>query len=471
MGSHRLSRVYQKLPTFLRFAAASLRGYQLQRRRYGPNTERLVEEAVARESWSGADWSRWTEGRLQAVLHHARTRVPFYRNHWEERRRRGDRSSPEILQNWPILSKQTLREIPDAFVAEEPDRGMFEAQTSGTTGTPVRVWQSRETLHAWYALAEARVRRWNGVSLEDRWAQMGGQIVTPIERRRPPYWVWNRGMRQLYLSSYHVSTSAVADYVAAMRRYGVPYLLGYASAMHALARGILERAIEAPRLEVAISNAEPLLGYQRNAISRAFHCPVRDTYGQAEIVCGASECREGALHLWPEVGITEWLRDDADEPVGAGQAGRMIGTALLNTEMPLIRYAIGDRSALAPDGAPCACGRALPQIRAFEGRTADLMLAEDGTPVGVLDTIFEVDMPIREAQIIQESLHSIRVKVVPGQGFGDRHRQTLARGIRMRMGPNVQVPIETVASIPRTKAGKFQVQVSLLDGPGRPGRS
>ena len=112
---------------------------------------------------------------------------------------------------------------------------------------------------------------------------------------------------------------------------------------------------------------------------------------------------------------------------------------------------------------PCGCGRTLPRIRSFEGRTADIMFTADGSPVGVLDTIFDVDMPIREAQIIQESLHSIRVRVVPGRGFGDHHRRSLARGVRMRMGPHVEVPIETVESIPRTKAGKFRVQVSMLD--------
>ena len=458
-----IARVYTKLPTPLRFLAATLRGYQLQARRYGSETEGLVEDALERETWDDAKWQHWVDTQLQFVLHHALTRVPFYRDHWAERRRRGDRSSPEILQNWPILSKRTLSENPQAFVAESGPRRMFEAYTSGTTGTPLRVWQSRETLLGWYALLEARIRRWNRVTIHDRWAQMGGQVVTPIERRRPPFWVWNHGMHQLYMSSYHIVPAAVPRYVDAMRRYGVRYLFGYPSAMHALAREILERKIEAPRLEVAISNAEPLLGFQRSAIGRAFQCPVRDTYGQAEIVCGASECSLGALHLWPEVGVTEWMQDDVDEPAPSGQTGRMICTALLNPYMPLIRYATGDRSVVSDEARPCGCGRTLPRIRSFEGRTADIMFTSDGAPVGVLDTIFDVDLPIREAQIIQESLRSIRVKVVPGHGFGDRHRQSLAHGVQMRMGANVEVPIEVVESIPRTKAGKFQVQVSLLE--------
>ena len=255
-----MTSVYTKLPTPLRFLAATLRGYQLQARRYGPETEGLVEEALERETWDDAKWRQWVDGQLELVLHHALTRVPFYRDHWAERRRRGDRSSPEILQNWPILSKRTLSENPLAFVAESGRRRIFESHTSGTTGTPLRLWQSRDTLIVWYALLEARIRRWNGVTLQDRWAQMGGQLVTPVERRRPPFWVWNHGMHQLYMSSYHIAPASVGEYVEAMRRYQVRYLFGYPSAMHALACEILERHIEAPRLEVAISNAEPLLG-------------------------------------------------------------------------------------------------------------------------------------------------------------------------------------------------------------------
>ncbi len=196
----------------------------------------------------------------------------------------------------------------------------------------------------WYALFEARIRRWNGVSLGDRWAHLGGQRVTPIGRRQPPFWVWNGGMHQLYMSTYHIKADTAAAYLEAMRRRRIRYVFGYASALYALAAAAKESGAEAPAMSVVISNAEAFYKFQREAIASVFQCPVRDTYGQAEIVCGASECAEGAMHLWPEVGLTEWMRDDADEPVEPGRAGRMICTAFLNPTMPLIRYEVGDRS-------------------------------------------------------------------------------------------------------------------------------
>ena len=81
-----------------------MRGLYLSSWRYGPESERLVEEALEREGWSPARWRSWQEERLAYVLHRAITQVPYYRAQWAERRRHGDGSSSELLENWPILT-------------------------------------------------------------------------------------------------------------------------------------------------------------------------------------------------------------------------------------------------------------------------------------------------------------------------------------------------------------------------------
>ena len=93
-----------------------------------------------------------------------------------------DRGSWELLQNWPILEKDTLRENPRAFVADDCDvRRMFREQTSGTTGKPLILWRSHRTLQELYALSGARTRLWHGVTRDDRWAMLGGQLVVPVD--------------------------------------------------------------------------------------------------------------------------------------------------------------------------------------------------------------------------------------------------------------------------------------------------
>jgi phenylacetate-CoA ligase len=195
--------VYDILPPAFKNLAAGLRGHQLNWWRYGKNTERLVEEALKRESWSFEQWNQWREERLEFILERARKTVPYYREYWDAR---SDSHDWKDLSNWPALEKSALKKEGIRFLSDDSASWrMFEDNTSGTTGSPLKILKSRRTLQSEYALFEARVRRWHGVTRNDRWAIIGGQMVMPVSRRTSPFWVWNSPMNQLYLSAYHIS--------------------------------------------------------------------------------------------------------------------------------------------------------------------------------------------------------------------------------------------------------------------------
>jgi phenylacetate-CoA ligase len=286
-------------------------------------------------------------------------------------------------------------------------------------------------------------------------------MVVPRAQRHPPFWVWNAGLKQLYLSSYHLSSENCAAYLKALRKSDVAYIWGYAWALHALALFCHEQQLQAPQLKAVISNAEPLYGHQRKAIQRVFACPVHDTYGMSEMACAASECEAGTMHLWPEVGMYEILRDDSDEPVAPGQPGRLVCTGLLNHDMPLIRYEVGDRVAIAKTFQTCPCGRSLPVLLSIEGRCDDIILTSDGKQVGRLDPVFKADLPIREAQIVQETLNLLRVLLVPAPGFEMKHELALRSALLERLGI-MDILVEKVSHIPRSANGKFRAVISKV---------
>ncbi len=455
--------VYHRLPGPLRSWAAGLRGAQLARRRYGPETDRLVEEALRRERWSPAQWSEWRDERLAHVLERAVRRVPYYRRLWR------DRIGRRRIRAWPLLEKQTLLEQGEEFVADDLDRRrLWIERTSGTTGTPLKLWRSLRTTRARYALYEARHRRWYGFSRHDRWAMAGGQLVTPRDVRRPPYWVWNRGMRQLYISSHHLAREQAEASVEAIRRYGCRYLLGYPSSLAALARAAVVQAAGGRRrleLGAVIANAEPILAWQRRLIQEAFGSPLRETYGMVELVAAAGECERGVLHVFPEFGHLEVLGDDG-RLRDAGE-GELVATSLLDEDMPLVRYRTGDRVRLDPDCRTCACGRTLPVMTAVEGRADDVLYAADGRPVGRLDAVFKEDLPILEAQIVQPAVGEVRVRVAAAPGWGRRAEVTLVRALQARLGP-LRVVVEVVPEIPRGANGKFRAVISEIPAGERP---
>ncbi|MEM7288007.1 MAG: hypothetical protein AAF480_16770, partial [Actinomycetota bacterium] len=308
---------YRRLPPRARSVAATVRGAQLRRQRYGADLEQRVEQILEREHWRPEQWQRWQDARLGELLERARHRVPAYRGYWDRAGGGWDR-----LENWPVLEKAELRRDARNYLADDvtPWR-LVHDHTSGTTGASLDLWLQRETVRSWYALAEARWRRWYGVRHGDRWGMVGGQLVAPVERRVPPFWVWNAALRQLYMSSYHLAPDLVDAYLDAIVAKRLRFLVGYPSSLHALALGAIRSGRSDVRLEVVIANAEPLYEHQRTAISEAFGCPVRETYGMAEAVAAASECEQGRLHLWPDAGVAE-----VDGP--DGEPGDLIATGL-----------------------------------------------------------------------------------------------------------------------------------------------
>ena len=454
------ARLFAALPYPLKMVAAAARGYYLDRWRYDAATPARVAAAHQRESWSADRWAAYQEERLVRLLVHASRAVPYYREAWLARRRRGDQAAVEELANWPILGKNELRQNPRAFLADTPDRPrLFPESTSGSTGTPISLFWDAETARSWYALVEARCRRWHGLTRRDRWALVGGQPIVPASRRRPPFWVWNAAMHQLYLSANHLAPDLIPYYLDALRRHQVRWLYGYSSALTTLASyGENHQELG---LELVMSNAEPLYQHQRDTLTRAFACPVRETYGMAELVAAASECPAGGLHLWPEVGVLELDRGETVAPAVAGGSGELIATGLLNFAQPLVRYRLGDRLTLAAPGATCACGRQLPLLEAIDGRSDDLVITRDGRRLGRLDPIFKGGLPLLEAQVVQETRDRLRLRYVPAAGFSPATEAELRARFRQRVG-ELELVFEAVERLERGRGGKLRGVVSLL---------
>lgn len=445
--------VYARAPYPLKVIGASVRGLVLRHRRYGGAAEALVAEALERERWSARDWQLWQEERRAEVLARAVERVPYYREWFAE----NPWLDPADASVWPIVTKRDLQRSLVRFVADDAPRRLLEDHTSGTSGTPLTVVSSASVLRSWFALYEARCRRWHGVSRHDRWAILGGKMVARADRSRPPYWVWNLGLRQLYLAANLLSPETVADYVRALARYRPTHVVAYPSSLAYLARVALDAGLRGDGPKVVIANAEPLLPAQRDLIEAFFGCPARESYGMAEMVAAASECESGTLHQWPEAGFIEVL-DERGQPVPSGEVGRLVATGLLNDTMPLVRYDLGDRGRAPQVGRSCRCGHNLPVLPAVEGRGQDMIQTPDGHRVFWVNPVFQ-GLPVAEAQVVQDGISSLRIIVVPRPGFGADAVATITSRMCERVGP-MEVVVEERESIDRGPSGKFRPIVS-----------
>lgn len=450
--------IYHALPSPLWPVFASIQACKLRMRRYGP----LFREAlpVIRErTWWGKD--RWTEfqaRQLAEVLNRARAFVPAYR---------GLPLAPagadplRILASWPLLDLADFRQHPNRYRdLEFGARNCITLHTSGSSGTPKTIIRDRRAEQLNYAYAEARWHNIAGVSREDRWAMIGGQMVVPVSRQKPPFWVAAYPTKQLYLSSYHLHPEFAKEYMLALRRWQPVYILGYPSSLDMLAQFSILSGIEI-QLKAVLSNAEPLYAHTRERLSRVFKCPVFDTYGSTEAAFQGFECQKGRMHVSPDFGVLEILRED-NSPCAPGEVGRAVVTGLTNRAMPLVRYPSGDLLAWALDQ-DCACGCSFPIIGSIEGRMDDSLYLPNGRRVGRLDPVFKGNLPLREAQIIQRINGSIEVLVVPDDRekirWGNEHELLLRHELELRLGRGVEIAIRRVESIPRGANNKFKAVV------------
>ena len=429
---------------------ASTKGAYLKNIRYDSTTPQRIEKYIERENWNKKQWQEWVDSKLNETLHNAREYVPFYQKYWSECEK-----SYEELKNWPIITKQKINEFPDLFIdARFKKSQLYHDHTSGTTGTPLDIYLDYDSVKEQYALFEARVKQKYNIELDEPWAIIGAQRVTDVNRKTPPFWVYNYASCQLYLSSLHIAKWSVTDYVNALVKYQPKYLVGYTNSIFELAREMLDENLKFP-LKAIITNGEPVNSIQKNIIESVFHCPVIETYGQAELVSFANTFPNGKMYLSPEMGNIEFGQKQKIDGINFA---KLISTGFLNKAMPLIRY---DTNDLIQDAIKHINGY-LPEIGKVLGRNDDVLTLSDGRKIVQIDGIFTSDLKIRYGQIIQDDFDSFTINIVLENNWNDYYKSKLISALKERLG-EVKININIMSSFEKTWAGKFRVITSRIN--------
>lgn len=456
MGRYDL--LYSRLPLTAQHSVVSAYGLYWYWLRFGSGYKWHVSQYAQREQFDNSEWQSWRQNALENLLRGAATRVPFYIREWSS-----DVKAAAFLgrlEELPLLEKDSIRAEPDSFLRlDTKPKHRLVFNTSGSTGTPISsIWTIQE-LRSSLALREVRSARWAGVSFKVPRATFSGRMVEPDPESKGPYYRFNAIERQVYFSAFHLRPDSAPLYVAALKKHRIEWMTGYSFSFYLLAKFIIDQKLQVPTLKAVITTSEKLTPKMRSVMEKAYGCRVYEEYSTVENAVFASECASGRLHVSPDAGIVEILRPDgtACEP---GEVGEVVATCLSRTYQSFIRYRLGDMACW--DGEPCPCGRAMPVLREVTGRVEDAVIAADGRQMVRFHGIFVEQPNVREGQIIQEALSRIRVRIVPTNGFSSTDVQDITQRVKQRLGPQVEVIVESVESIPRTKAGKFRAVISLI---------
>jgi phenylacetate-CoA ligase len=431
--------------------------------RFGPGYRVACQQYRQRERFSPEEWTIWQQGELKRLLSICAQSVPFYFHSWTTEQKEAAREGS--LADLPLLEKECLRRDAWSFVRRDIKRHPHVFYTSGSTGTPIAsIWTTQEIRRS-IALRETRSANWANVSFTMPRATFSGRIVEPDPHSRGPFYRYNAVEKQVYFSAFHLRPETASQYLDALNRHKVQWITGYAVSTYLLAKFAVEQAMERPRLQAVVTTSEKITPSMRRVIQEAFGCPVYEEYSTVENAIFGSECESHGLHISPDVALVEILNENGIACT-KGEIGEVVVTTLCRDYQPLIRFRLGDLASWGEGH--CPCGRAMPLLEEVSGRIEDVIVGPDGRRMVRFHGIF-VDQPnIREGQVVQLAQNHIMVRVVATPQFGKPDVESIQERIRERMGNFVQVDVQRVDSIPRTKAGKFQAVISLLNGCHQP---
>lgn len=358
-----------------------------------------------------------------------------------------------LRRHYPVVSKPDLVAHRAQYY---PNGGVRRkwwpvGKTSGTSGTPLEVFRSIDSV-IWEEAFHLQFWSWAGHRNGAPQAVLRGDQVVPSDQATPPFWLWDRFGKQLFVSTRHISMRTAGAMLDHIGLQGAGQLRAYPSSSYELAKAA-EQLRHPVRLRAVITGSEPVYPTQREQIERAFGCRVFDFYGMAERTAFAAQCEHGFYHMNPEYSYVEIL-DDNNAPTD--DFGFVVGTTLHNLVMPLVRYRISDKARWVKG--PCPCGRHYPRIELSSGKVEDQLYDRDNLPVSasIITFAFKGLERINKTQVAQVGPGQWEVRLVPDAGFTQADEQHLLDNIRMLVSANLTTTVRIVDDIPLQPSGKFK---------------
>ncbi|HNQ28913.1 MAG: long-chain-fatty-acid--CoA ligase [Methanoregulaceae archaeon PtaU1.Bin059] len=309
---------------------------------------------------------------LKTLVYRLYSFSPFYHRRMEENHVHPDdiRSLGDI-RKLPFMYKRDLRDnYPDGlFVSTQEDLVRYHV-SSGTTGKPTVVGYTERDLENWTAslargLVSCGLGRGDVIQVSYGYGLFTGGLGLHYGAER---------IGATVLPTSVGNTERQIELMQDLKATAIACTPSYLLHMGEVAEKMGVSIKDDTRLKVGILGAEPWSEQMRQRIQDWLGIRAYDIYGTSELsgpmFCECSE--QKGFHVWGDLAYVEILDPDTLEPLPAGERGEMVITMLQKEALPMVRYRIGDISAI--DDSVCACGRTHPRVQRITGRVDDMLI-------------------------------------------------------------------------------------------------
>lgn len=280
------------------------------------------------------------------------------------------------IRRVPFTIKEDLRESQKIqppwgdCICIPPEEGVRVFQTTGTTGTPVKIIVNKTD--------------WETHFYHQFMHFMNGYGITPNDRLYVPF---NYG---LHIAWWGLQTAferagvmiipgggissenrlrALLEYEATVVCGTPTYMLYLADTAKKMGISLKESAV---RILIVAGEPGANVPATKQTLEEIWGARCYDDIGSSEITNFGFECTcQNGTHVIESMFLVESIDPDTLEPVADGEVGELVITNLMTESMPLIRFRIKDLVRL--DRSPCDCGRTfLRLVGGILGRSDDM---------------------------------------------------------------------------------------------------
>lgn len=454
--------IYQKLPIFLQNIACSYYGMKQSNLRFNSLFHQKFEELMLSEKWSKAEIEAYQNEKLNELIKSSYESVPYYRDLMKQLKLTPkDIRSRKDLYKLPILTKEDVRNNFNKLISEKINKkDLIFSHTSGTTGKSLHFYVNKTQIAFRWAIFWRHRKRF-GAKFNDWHVNFSGKLAVPPKQNKPPYWRWCIPFHQVVINMQHITPKKIRYIVDFLNKHDFKYWTGYPSIIHAFVLNAKEAGLVLNRKpKLIFTGAENLLDDQRKDIGEYTGSILTDSYGFSEGCGNASQCTEFVYHEDFELGIMECV--DAYLDKNGRKKGKIICTGFASPGFPLIRYDVGDMGVWENPKKKCKCGRKSKVIVRIEGRIDDYVITPEGGRIMRFDYIFKDTINVKEAQIIQEKLGEIKIRIVKRDEYSTKDENYIKQEIKKWISPKIKIIFKYTKQIERESNGKFKAVKSLL---------
>jgi phenylacetate-CoA ligase len=409
------------------------------------------------ETWDAAQIQRYQTEQLTKIVEHAY----FNTNGYHELYRRHGISPATIhelgdIERLPFVTKELLRDNLEAFSVNWPDR--YRVTTGGSTGIPFGFY--RDPIAFGRELASKALQYYRV-----GWREGDRQLVLrglPIDT--PDHIQYVPEFEELRCSSYHLVPEHMRVFLERAHEYKPQWLRCYPSSGYIFAHFVEQSGQRISSLKGILCASENLYDYQRHYLTKVFGVRVFSHYGHYEQAALAGYCEhEDTYHVLPQYGIVKLIDEQGNTLTQPGSIGEIVATSLIMYATPFIRYRTRDFAALKGTGCE-ACGRPYQVWERIEGRLQEFIVTATGrhismTSINMHDDTFD---DVQQFQFEQHTKGHLEFRYIPKSTWSGDAAEKIRKSLRRKLGPDVDLSLSPVQSIPLTGRGKYRFLIQHL---------